>query len=149
MTMPRLDKNTLLKMPVDKVYGILNDFSILPVWNITVMEAKEVEKDKWFFKSNVGDIDNYVIEDVPNERMTSRQEGDSPMQKIGYIFEPKGAETEVTIWVEFELDDQESVLDIAADLFLKSLKVYVDHLLAGGDPNIYKKRFGKISKAIL
>ena len=136
-------------MPVDKVFEILHDFSILPVWNITVTEAEELEKDKWFFKSNVGDITNYVIEDVLNERMTSRQEGDSPMQKIGYIFEPKGDSTEVILWTEFELEDQASVLEIAADLFLKSLKVYVEHLLSGGDPKVYKKRFGKISKATL
>ena len=78
--------------------------------------------------------------------MTSKQE-DSPMLKIGYLFEPKGDKCVVTLWTEFELEDQESVLDIAADLFLKSMKVYVDYLAEGGVPEEYKKKFGKIRKA--
>ncbi|MHA1147625.1 MAG: hypothetical protein ACTSR8_05220 [Promethearchaeota archaeon] len=78
--------------------------------------------------------------------MTSTQT-DSPMLKIGYIFEPKGNRCIVTLWTEFELEDQESVLDIAADLFLKSMKVYVDYLESGGDPKQYKKKFSTIRKA--
>ena len=147
--MPKLDRKVLLNMPVDKVYNILNDFLGLPIWNIVVSEASEIEKDVYFFKTNVGDVTNYVIENVPNERMTSRQEGDTPMQKIGYIFDPKGDQVEVTLWTEYELEDQESVLEIAAEMFLKSLKVYVEHILSGGDPKTYKKRFGKINKATL
>jgi len=135
-------------MSVDKVYDILDDFLSLPIWNIVVNEASEIEKDVYFFKTNVGDVTNTVIENIPRERMTSTQEG-SPMQKIGYIFDPKGDNVEVTMWTEYELADQESVLEIAADMFLKSLKVYVEHILAGGDPKVYKKRFGKINKATL
>ena len=48
---------------------------------------------------------------------------------------------------EYELADQESVLDIAADLFLKSMKVFVDYLEGGGDPAAYKKKFSAIRKA--
>jgi hypothetical protein len=147
--MPRIDKKVLLNMSVNKVYDILNDFLSLPVWNIVVTEASEIEKDVYFFKTNVGEVTNYVIENIPMERMTSRQEGDSPMQKIGYIFNPKGDKVEVTMWAEFELEDQISVLEIAADMFLKSLKVYTEHILSGGDPKVYRKRFGKISKATL
>ena len=147
--MPRVDKKTLINAPVEKVYGILNDFMILPRWNIVVSEISEIETDKYFLKTNVGNITNIVIEDEPNVRMTSKQEGDSPMEKIGYIFEPKGDDVEVTIWTEFELEDQRSVLVIAADMFLKSLKVYVDYVTSGGDPETYRKRFGKINKAQL
>ena len=136
-------------MSVDKVYDILNDFLGLPIWNIVVLEASEIEKDVYFFKTNVGDVTNTVIENIPNVRMTSKQTGDSPMEKIGYIFDPKGDNVEVTMWTEYPLADQESILEIAADMFLKSLKVYVEHILAGGDPKVYKKRFGKISKATL
>jgi len=78
--------------------------------------------------------------------MTSIQEG-SPMQKIGYVFEPKGDTTAITLWAEFELEDQRGVMEMAGDLFLKSLKVYSDYLSAGGNPEEYKKSFGKIKKA--
>ena len=147
--MPRIEKKVLLNMSVDKVYDILNDFLSLPVWNIVILEASEIEKDVYFFKTNVGDVTNTVIENIPKVRMTSKQDGDSPMEKIGYIFDPKGDNVEVTMWAEYPLADQESVLEIAADMFLKSLKVYVEHILAGGDPKVYRKRFGKISKATL
>ncbi|MBD3253815.1 MAG: hypothetical protein GF383_01915 [Candidatus Lokiarchaeota archaeon] len=144
--MPRLDKTILINAPVKKVYEILDDFMIMPRWNIVVQEISELEKDKYFLKTNVGDVTNIVVENVPNEKMTSVQEG-SPMDEIGYIFNPQGDDVEVTLWATFELEDQRSVLDIAADLFLKSLKVYVDYISAGGDPESYVKKFSKIKKA--
>ena len=124
----------------------MKDYSIMPRWNIVINEATELEPRKYFFKTNVGDVINTEIENVPNERMTSTQEG-SPMKKIGYIFKPIDDGTEVTIWSEFELEDQRSVLEIAADLFVKSLKVYVDYVEAGGNPEEYKKKFSAIQKA--
>ena len=51
------------------------------------------------------------------------------------------------MWAEFELENQREVMEMAADLFLKSLKVYVDYLNAGGNPEEYKKSFSKIRKA--
>ncbi len=144
--MPRLEIKIEIKAPVEKIYGILNDYMSLPIWNIVVKEIEQLEPKKYFIKSNVGDIMNIEIENIPNERMTSIQEG-SPMEKIGYIFKPLGDKTEVTIWTEFELENQRSVLEIAGDLFLKSLKVYVDHIMAGGKPEEYKKSFEEIKNA--
>ena len=144
--MPKLEKKIELNAPVEKIYGILNDFMILPRWNITVNGIEEEKPGTYQINSTVGDIVNVVIEDFPNERMTSRQEN-SPMLEIGYIFEPKGDSTVVTLWTEFELEDQRSVLEMAADLFLKSLKVYVNYLESGGVPEDYVKKFNKIRKA--
>lgn len=144
--MPKLEIKRELKAPVEKVYGVLNDYMGLPIWNIVVKEIEQLEPKKYFIKSNVGDIMNTEIENIPNERMTSIQEG-SPMEKIGYIFKPLGDKTEVIIWTEFELENQRSVLEIAADLFLKSLKVYVDYIMAGGNPEEYKKSFEEIKNA--
>ena len=135
-----------LKAPVEKVYGILNDYMGLPIWNIVVKEIEQLEPKKYFIKSNVGDIMNIEIENIPNERMTSIQEG-SPMEKIGYIFKPISDNTELTLWSEFELESQRSVLEIAGDLFLKSLKVYVDYIMAGGNSEEYKKSFEEIKNA--
>ena len=144
--MPIVELKKEILSPVEKVYEILNDYLALPKWNIVVTECSQLEPKKYFLKTNVGDITNIEIENIPNEKMTSIQEG-SPMQKIGYIFEPKGNTTIVTLWAEFELEDQRNVMEMAGDLFLKSLKVYSDYLSAGGNPEEYKKSFGKINKA--
>jgi len=144
--MPKLERKIELKAPVEKVYGILNNYMALPIWNIVVKEIEQLEPKKYFIKSNVGDIMNIEIENIPNERMTSIQEG-SPMEKIGYIFKPIGDKTEVILWTEFELENQRSVLEIAADLFLKSLKVYVAYIMAGENPEEYKKSFEEIKNA--
>ena len=144
--MPRIDKKHLLNAPVEKVYEILNNYHSLSLWNIVVNEVNEIKPKKYFLKTNVGDITNTEIENIPLKKMTSTQEG-SPMEKIGYIFESKGDKTEVTIWTEFELENQKSVLDIAADLFMKSLVVFIDYLMSGGNPEEYKKDFETIKNA--
>ena len=72
--MPRADIKKEINAPVEKVYDILNDLIILPRWNIAVTEIKELEKDKYFLKTNVGDMINIVRENIPNERITSDQE---------------------------------------------------------------------------
>ncbi len=144
--MPTIEKKIEIKASVEKVYEILNDYMSLPRWNIVVNEIEQLESKKYFLKTNVGDITNIEIENIPHEKMTSIQEG-SPMKKIGYIFEPKGDVTKVTLWAEFELEDQRMIMEMAGDLFLKSLKVYIDYLVAGGNPEDYKKSFSKIKKA--
>ena len=144
--MPIIELKKEIQSPVEKVYEILNDYLSLPRWNIIVTECTQLDSKKYFLKTNVGDITNIEVENIPNEKMTSIQEG-SPMQKIGYIFEPKGDTTIVTLWAEFELEDQRSVMEMAGDLFLKSIKVYSDYLKNGGNPEEYKKSFSKIKKA--
>jgi uncharacterized protein YndB with AHSA1/START domain len=144
--LPIIEKKIEIKAPVEKVYEILNDYMSLPRWNIVVNEIEQLESKKYFLNTNVGDVTNIEIENIPHEKMTSIQEG-SPMKKIGYIFEPKGDVTKVTLWAEFELEDQRMIMEMAGDLFLKSLKVYVDYLVAGGNPEEYKKSFSKIKKA--
>ena len=144
--MPIAEKKIEIKASVEKVYEILNDYMGLPRWNIVVNEIKQLDSKKYFLKTNVGDVTNIEIENIPREKMTSIQEG-SPMKKIGYIFEPKGDVTKVTLWTEFELEDQRMIMEMAGDLFLKSLKVYIDYLVAGGNPEEYKKSFSKIKKA--
>ena len=144
--MPLTELKMELDSPVEKIYEILSNTLDLPRWNIVVAECTELEPKKHFLKTNVGDVTNIEIENVPCEKMTSVQEG-SIIQKIGYIFEPKGESTIVTLWAEFELEDQRNVMEIAGDLFLKSLKVYANYLKDGGDPESYKKSFSKIRKA--
>jgi len=144
--LPKIEKKIEIKASIEKVYEILNDYMSLPRWNIVVTEIEQLEAKKYFLKTNVGDVTNIEIENIPHEKMTSIQEG-SPMKKIGYIFELKGDVTVVTLWAEFELEDQRMIMEMAGDLFLKSLKVYVDYIVAGGNPEEYKKSFSKIKKA--
>ena len=144
--MPHLEKKIVLDASIEEVYEVLNDYMSLPVWNIVVNKIEQLAPKKYFLNTNVGEVTNIEIENIPYERMTSKQEG-SPMEKIGYIFSPKDKGSEVTIWSEFELEEQRDVLDMAADLFLKSLKVYINHLQSGGTPENYKKSFSKIKKA--
>ncbi|MHA1350199.1 MAG: SRPBCC family protein [Promethearchaeota archaeon] len=144
--MPSIELKIEINSPVEKIYEILNDYLALPRWNIVVSESTQLEPKKYFFKTNVGDVTNTEIENIPREKMTSIQEG-SPMSKLGYIFEDKGDSTIVTLWAEFELEDQRTIMEMAGDLFLKSLKVYADYLSSGGNPEEYKKSFSKITKA--
>jgi len=143
--MPRLDVNLSIDSPVEKVYEVLSDLMSLPRWNIVVNEIEDLGNDIYFLKTNVGEMTNEVIERVPNERITSSQEN-SPMTKIGYMVKPKDKGTEATIWAEFELEDQRGVLEMAGEMFLKSLKVYMNHLKEGGKPKDFKKSLGKIKK---
>lgn len=144
--MPSIELKIEIDSPVEKIYEILNDYLALPRWNIVVTECTQLEPKKYFLKTNVGDVTNTEIENIPLEKMTSIQEG-SPMQKMGYTFEDKGDSTIVTLWAEFELEDQRNIMEMAGDLFLKSLKVYTDYLSSGGNPEEYKKSFSKIKKA--
>ena len=144
--MPSIELKIEISSPVEAIYDILNDYLALPRWNIVVTECTQLEPKKYFLKTNVGDVTNTEIENIPREKMTSIQEG-SPMQKMGYVFEDKGDSTIVALWAEFEMEDQRSIMEMAGDLFLKSLKVYADYLSTGGNPEEYKKSFSKIKKA--
>ncbi|MFX1412129.1 MAG: hypothetical protein ACFFA6_17445, partial [Promethearchaeota archaeon] len=78
-------------------------------------------------------------ERVENERISMDIEG-GPFSKMGYVLNPKGDSTEVMGWAEFEDPNQESILGMAGDMLLESLKKYVDHLESGGSPAEYNKK---------
>ena len=60
--MPRIEVMKEISAPVENIYNILNNVLILPRWNIVVNEVTLLEKDKYFLKTNVGDIINIVYE---------------------------------------------------------------------------------------
>ena len=136
--LPRVERKIDINATAKKIYEIIDDRQNFPRWNIVVNEMREIEPDKWFAISNVGDITATRIEAVPYEKFTDEQDG--PMTKMGYIFKPKGDITEVTLWGEFEDPNQEVVLGKAGEIFLESLKKYVDYLESGGNPEEYKKK---------
>ena len=56
--MPTVEKKIEIKASVEKVYDVLNDYMILPKWNIVVTEIEQLEAKKYFLKTNVGDVTN-------------------------------------------------------------------------------------------
>jgi hypothetical protein len=137
--MPRLERKLEINASTETIYGILDDTVNYPRWNIVINEMQELEPGKHFAKTNVGDVTSTRTETVVNEKISTKQEG-SPMTAMGYVLKPKGDAIEATIWAEFELEDQEAVLGIAGEIFLKSLKKYAEYLEAGGNPAEFEKK---------
>jgi hypothetical protein len=137
--MPRAERNIEINAPPGRIFGILDDSLSYPIWNIVVNEIKEIGPDKYFSKTNIGDITSTIKERVPNKKISSTQEG-SPMTAYGSILEPKGDITSVTLWSEFEDPKNEKMLVRAGEIYLQSLKKYAEFLEGGGDPGTYDKK---------
>lgn len=137
--MPRLERKLDIKASAQTIFGILDDTMNYPRWNIVVNEIEEIGPNKHFAKTNVGDVTSTRTETVENEKISVSQEN-SPMTAMGYILKPKGDVVEATIWAEFEMADQEMILGMAGEIFLKSLGKYAEYLEAGGKPEEFKKK---------
>ncbi len=136
----RIENKIEINSTPKNVYDIVIDGQIGPKWNPVLNEVIEKEEgQKFLLKSNVGDILIVDTESVENEHVTWHMEN-SDMNSIGYIVEPKGDLTEVTIWTEFENKKLRKGYEKAADLVLKGLKNYVDFLEEGGDPEDFDKK---------
>jgi hypothetical protein len=145
--MPELESKIEINASPEVIFKVLDDFNSAKIWNIVITESEELEPNKkYFYKTNVGDMTTTRTETIENEKIVMLQDG-SPIQQMAYIVKPKGAGTEVTLWGIFELEEQRSVMIMAGELLLKSLKTYMNYLMAGGNPKEYKKSFGKIKKA--
>jgi hypothetical protein len=137
--MPRAERKLEINAPPERIYGILEDSLSYPIWNIVVNEIKEIGPDKYFSKTNIGDIISTITERVPDKKISSTQEG-SPMTAYGNVLEPKGDITSVTLWAEFEKEENEKMLVRAGEIYLESLKRYAEYLEEGGDPSKYDKK---------
>ena len=137
--MPRTERKLEIKASDKNIFGILEDEMNMPKWNIVVNEVKKIGQEKYFLKTNVGDVTSTRVEHVPYKKISATQEG-SPMTSLGYILTPKDDLTEVILWAEYDDPDQEGLLGMAGDIFLKSLKKYAEYLEAGGNPDEFKKK---------
>ncbi len=136
----RIEKKIEINSTPKNLYDIVIDGQIGPKWNPVLDEVIEKEEGKKFLlKSDVGDILIVDMESVENEHVTWHMEN-SDVNSIGYIVEPKGDNTEVTIWTEFENKKLTKSYEKVADLVLKGLKNYVDFLEEGGDPEDFDKK---------
>ena len=136
----RLEKKIEINQTPENLYKIVADGQIATRWNPTLNEIVEKEEgQKFLLKSDIGDILIVDTESVENEHVTWHMEN-SDMNSIGYIVEPKGDMTEVTIWTEFENKKLRKGYEKVADLVLKGLKNYVDFIEEGGDPEDFDKK---------
>lgn len=106
------------------------------------------EGQKFLLKSSIGDILIVDTETVENEHVIWYMEN-RDIDSIGYIVEPKGDLTEVTIWTDFENKKLKKGYEKTADLVLKGLKNYVDFLKEGGDPEDFDKKQLMVSLYII
>jgi hypothetical protein len=137
--MPKLERKLDISATQDRIWKIIDDEDNYPKWNIVVNEVKKLGEGKYFFKTNVGDINSTRIETNPPNSLAATQEG-SPMTSLGYILKPKGDIVEATIWADFVDTSQEPVLGIAGEMLLKSLKKYAEYLESGGNPEDFNKK---------
>ncbi len=136
----RLEKKIEINQTPENLYKIVADGQIATRWNPTLNEVVEKEEgQKFLLKSSVGDILIVDTESVENEHITWHMEN-SDVDSIGYIVEPKGDMTKVTIWTEFENKKLRKGYEKVADLVLKGLKNYVDFIEEGGDPEDFDKK---------
>ncbi len=136
----RAEKKIEINSTPKRLYDIVIDGENTPRWNLALDEVIEKEEgQKFLLKSSLGDILIVDTETVENEHVTWKMEN-SDMDSIGYIVEPKGELTEVTIWTEFENKKLRKGYEKTADLVLKGLKNYVDFLEEGGNPEDFDKK---------
>ncbi|MFW9818856.1 MAG: SRPBCC family protein [Candidatus Thorarchaeota archaeon] len=137
--MPKLERKVDINASQDTIWKIIDDDDNYPKWNIVVNEVKKLGEGKYFFKTNVGDINSTRIETNAPNSLAATQEG-SPMTSLGYALKPKGDFVEATIWAEFDDAAQEPILGIAGEMLLKSLQKYAEFLDSGGNPNEFNKK---------
>ncbi len=136
----RIDKKIEIDSTPKRIYDIVIDGENTPRWNIALDEVIEKEEgEKFLLKSTIGDILIVDTDTEENEYITWHMEK-SDMKSIGYIVEPKGDITEVTIWTDFENKKLRKGFEKTAELVLKSLKNYVDFIEEGGDSEDFDKK---------
>ena len=138
--MVHIERKVEINAPQNKVFEILDDTEISPIWNITVKEIEIIEpKKKGFVKTTVGDFTSIRTETVENKSISMIIEG-GVFNKMGYVLAPKGNGTEATLWAEFDDQSQEKILLKAGEVLLNSLKKYAEYIESGGNPAEYKKK---------
>lgn len=137
--MPKVERILDIAASQQLIFNIVDDDINYAKWNIIVNEVTELGPGNYFFKTNVGDVTSTRIETVSPDRITATQEG-SPMTSLGYVLKPKGDIVEATLWSEFDDPSQETILGIAGEMLLKSLKKYAEFLESGGNPDEFDKK---------
>ena len=99
--MPRIERKIEVNASQKRIFDILDNVDDLPIWNLVVNSVKKLEEGKYEIDSTVGESRSTRLETVPNDRISTKQEG-GPMSAVGYVLSPKGDSVEVMIWGEFD-----------------------------------------------
>ena len=137
--MPIIENKIEIFASPKKVWKILNDVKLNPIWNITVRELTEFGPNKRSVRSTTGDY-SYIITDMKKNKFISFKTVDhSDFSEFGFKLERKGDLTEVQEWINYEIDEHKENLANSIDYLLASLKRYIDYLEEGGDDAVYEK----------
>lgn len=136
----RIDRKIKIRSSPKRIYDIVIDGKNTPKWNLGLDEVIEKEEGKkYLLKTNVGDILIVDTKTVENKRVIWYTE-QSDMNSIGYILKQKGECTEVKLCVDFDNKKFRERFEETGELVLRSLKIYIDFIEEGGNPDEFSKQ---------
>ncbi len=136
---PRAERKIEINTPAKRVFDILDNIGDSGRWNLAVNEMSETSEGKFDVKSTVGDFILSRTEIIKNEKLSLKIEG-GIFSAMGYLLSPKGDNTEVVLWGEFDDEKNEKILVKAAEILLECLKNFAEYLEEGGDPEEFDKK---------
>ena len=137
--MPKIERNIEINAPAHRVWEVLTDLTLIPKWFIIVKDINELEPQKYFVKSNIGDYTEKVIEQVENKKIT--MEVDFPgVNGHGFVINEKGDMTELTYWEDFKKITSEKLQAQVLEISLTEIKKLTEYLEDGGDPDEYDRK---------
>ena len=108
--MPKIHKTISISAPVEKVFAYVTDPTKLPEWFVGLTEVTDVtgsgvgQHNRWTY-SMIGipfHGESKIIEQVPNERSVSKQEG-GMTSTIAFTFAPQEGGTKVDFDVDYNI----------------------------------------------
>ena len=135
----RIERKIEVNASQKRIFDILDNVDYMPIWNLAINNVKQIEPGRYIIDSTVGETKSMRMETVPNDRISTKQEG-GPMTGVGYVLSPKGDSVEVKIWAEFENEKLEKAMGKAGEIFIESLKKFAEFLEEGGNPDEYDKK---------
>ncbi|MFX1569969.1 MAG: SRPBCC family protein [Promethearchaeota archaeon] len=134
--MPKLERKIEINASSKKVWQVLSDIEHMPIWNVAIKEIKELEPNKYYVKSYMGDYTSINTERIENKKTTSKV--DHPeFTEYGFILNEKADITDLTYWVEVPKITREKIQARSLEINLKNIKNFVEYLEDGGDPEEY------------
>jgi hypothetical protein len=135
----RIERKIEINASQKGIFDILDNVDYMPIWNLAINSVKKIDEGRYLINSTVGETSSTRMETVPNERISTKQEG-GPMSGVGYLLKPKENSVEVTIWAEFENVKLKKAMGKAGEIFIESLKKFAEYLEDGGNPDEYDKK---------
>ncbi|MFX1500255.1 MAG: hypothetical protein ACFFDH_04735 [Promethearchaeota archaeon] len=137
--MVRVERDIEIKASQKRIFDILNDTMLGPKWNLALKELTRISENTYAAKSTVGDFTSIRSETVEPDKISMKIEG-GIFTSMGYILNSKGDMVKVTLWGEFDDENNEKILVKAAELLLKGLKNFTEFLEEGGNMDDFDKK---------